>query len=191
MQTNEPSEIGGAAAGIIKQRRTPHEFSEEKIPDKFVEYAVELARWAPNHRLSQPWRFYLLGEDAKSKISRTNYDLVLSKKGSRAADVKLKKWLAVPGWFVLTSRKSSDPILERENYAACCCAAQNVMLALWEVGIGVKWTTGEGTRHSGFCEIVGFDPTVEEVVGMLWYGKPTRITEQRRRPVADFLSRVP
>ena len=191
MQTDEPFKQNHAAAKIIKERRTAHEFADEKIPDVLVESAIELARWAPNHKLTQPWRFYLLGEEAKRAISKANYDLVLSRRGAKAAEVKLKRWLAIPGWFVLTSQKSSDLILGRENYAACCCAAQNVMLALWEEGIGVKWTTGAITRESSFCEIVGLNPTTEEVVGMFWYGKPIRVTEQRRKPLSDFLFRVP
>ena len=191
MQANESSKMHSDITKVIKTRRTTHEFVDEKIPDELIEHAIELARWAPNHKLSQPWRFYLLGENAKHAISKANYDLVYSKRGAKAAEIKMKRWLAVPGWFVLTSQKSSDFILERENYAACCCAAQNVMLGLWKAGIGVKWTTGSVTRHSSFCEVVGFDPGVEEVVGMFWYGKPVKIVEQRRKPVADFLFRVP
>ena len=191
MQINESFSQAHSVAKIIKGRRTAHEFTDDKIPDSLVESAIDIARWAPNHKLSQPWRFYLLGEEAKTAISKANYDLVLAKNGTKAAEVKLKRWLAVPGWFVLTSQKSSDLALERENYAACCCAAQNVMLVLWAEGIGVKWTTGSITRENSFYEIVGLNPANEEVVGMFWYGKPVRVTNQRRKPLSDFLFRVP
>ena len=57
-----------------------------------------------------------------------------------------------------------------EDYAACCCAAQNLMLYLWSLDIGVKWSTGGVIKHPDFSQIVGMDPQQETPVGLFWYG---------------------
>ena len=94
-------------------------------------------------------------------------ELEVAAKGERAGPVRRARLEAVPGMFVLTSARSDDALLERENYAACCCAAQNLMLYLWRQGIGVKWTTGGITRQQRFYDLLGIDSTKESVVGLL------------------------
>ena len=102
-----------------------------------------------------------------------------------------KRIVNVPGWLLLSCTRSADPVREREDFAACCCAAQNLMLFLWEKGIGVKWTTGEVTRHPRFHEIVGFDPERETTVGLFWYGYAAVVPETGRTPGVERLTRLP
>ena len=89
---------------------------------------------------------------------------------------------------------TADEALElrrREDYAACCCGIQNLTLSLWVEGVSVKWTTGKVTRDPRFAQIVGFDEEKESVVGLLWFGFPKVIGEQKRRPMERYFSRVP
>lgn len=175
---------------VLRERRTVHDFRPEAVPESLVERALELARWAPNHHRTEPWRFYLLGPRARAAIAELNAGLVAARQGERAAEIKLKRWQAVPGWLVMTSSASVDALREQEDYAACCCAAQNFMLALWSAGVGVKWTTGAVVREAGFADIVGLDPLAERVVGLFWYGWPAGpLTEQQRRPLDACLVR--
>ncbi|MEQ8496115.1 MAG: nitroreductase [Gammaproteobacteria bacterium] len=179
-----------AVERVLRERRTVHDFQPEPVPQALVEHALELARWAPNHHRTEPWRAYLLGAAARDAVAQLNAELVAAASGSRAAEVKLKRWRAVPGWLVLTSARGTDALREQEDYAACCCAAQNFMLALWTAGVGVKWTTGSVVRAPGFADIVGFDAAAEQVVGLFWYGWPAAQTTQMRRPLDDFLVHV-
>ena len=49
---------------LIKSRRTIHDFISDKIPDKsIIKEAIKIACWAPNHNLTEPWHFYLLGKE--------------------------------------------------------------------------------------------------------------------------------
>ena len=68
----------------------------------------------------------------------------LRERGVIRAEVAVLDPAAVGGLLTLLCGMA----IERENYAACCCAAQNLMLYLWRQGIGVKWTTGGITRPS-------------------------------------------
>ncbi|MEQ8661576.1 MAG: nitroreductase [Gammaproteobacteria bacterium] len=175
---------------VLRERRTVHDFQPQPVPLALVEQALDVARWAPNHHRTEPWRAYLLGPRAREAVALLNAEMVAQTSGERAAEVKLRRWRSVPGWLVLTSARGADRLREQEDYAACCCAAQNFMLALWAAGVGVKWTTGGVVRAPRFAAIVGFDATAEQVVGLFWYGWPAAATSQMRRPVDDFLVHV-
>ena len=112
----------------ILSRRTINEF-EPTLPDnwdKALEKSIEAAIYAPNHKRTEPWRFYLLGPKSIEKVCQLNADIVALKKGEEAGQKKLKRWLQMPGWLVVTCVNGDDDFnnptsLAREDYAACCC----------------------------------------------------------------------
>ena len=181
----------GAVASILRTRRTVHDFCATPIPDELIVAGIDLARWAPNHHRTEPWRFYLLGPQAQREICQLNADLVRAAKGDRPAEIKFKRWSAMPGWLVLSCLRSDDVEREREDYAACCCAVHILMTYLWSYGIGMKWTTGEVVRQDAFYAAAGIDVQAEFVVGMFWYGEPAVVPDQQRRPLENCLTRVP
>lgn len=176
---------------LLRGRRSVNFFEPEPVGTEALLEAIEVARWAPNHRLTEPWRFYVLGDETADAIARCAAELDRSTKGDRAAQLRYDRMSAIPGNFVLTSRRSDDEIVDLENYAACCCAVQNLMLYLWQRGIGVKWTTGPVTREQGFFDIIGMDPEAERLVGLFWYGIPKAVPNQKRRDVAEIVVEKP
>ena len=177
---------------LVKSRRTIHQFKPDSLPDEAIlRAAMEQAIWAPNHYLTQPWRFYLLGAESKERTCLLNAQLVNEKQGERAAQIKLRRWREVPGWLVLTCAREDDEVTMRENYASCCCVAQNLMLLLWDGGIGVKWTTGAVTRTRDFYDIIRADREQEEVVGLFWYGFPAEIPAAERKPIEQIVTELP
>ena len=182
----------GTVAQLLRGRRTIHDFAAEpEVPHETVLRALDLARWAPNHNATEPWHFYLLGPETAEAICRLNAELVTAKRGDAAGAEKLARWRAIPGWLLLTCDRSEDPVREREDYAACCCAAHNLQLYLWSEGVGVKWTTGAVTRDPRFFDLVWVDPVVESVVGLFWYGYPCEVPRPGRKPVSEFLVSLP
>jgi nitroreductase len=176
---------------LLAGRRTVNLFQPVPAPEAELLGAIDAARWAPNHRLTQPWRFRVLGEKTRDAVIAIDAALASARNGEEAGARRRERLEAVPGWFVLTSARSEDPILEQENYAACCCAVQNLSLYLWARGIGVKWTTGPVTRDERFFEAVQADPASEQLVGLFWYGYPALVPSQRRAPVEDIVQRLP
>ena len=179
------------ARDLIRSRRTVHEFLEERPPTQKVLEAIDLARWAPNHYLTEPWHFYLLGPETAGAVARLNAKIVERNKGPEAGRKKLQRWSRIPGWIVVTCDVSDDAIRAREDFAACCCAVHNFSLFLWSEGIGVKWTTGAVTRDPGFCDLVWIDPDAEQVLGLLWYGYPAEIPDTRRKPLEQIFVELP
>lgn len=175
----------------IRGRRTIGSFRSDPPPRDVVRRAIELACWAPNHKKTEPWRFYLLGPQTAASVVELNASLVAAASGPEAAATKRRQWSAVPGWLAVTCLKSEDPLLQEEDYAAVCCAIQNLSLALWADGIGTKWSTGAVTRHPEYLPLLGVDPARERSVGLLWFGYPSVVPEQHRRPVSEVLRELP
>lgn len=175
---------------IIRTRRTINFFGPGLPPRNLILEAIDLARWAPNHHLTEPWHFYMLSESTKSTIVELNADLVARDKGDKAADLKRERWSAIPGWVVATSLKSSDELRTREDYAATCCAVYAMCLHLWSRGVGTKWTTGAVTRDPRFYETIWADPEVEQVVGLIWYGYASELPVAARKPVSEIVVEI-
>lgn len=183
-----PSPITPAqAAEFIRGRRSVDQFTEE-VPDAaIIREAVEVARWAPNHHLTQPWRFYRLGPESRDAVVDLNTRLVAARKSDEVAAAKRERWQAIPGWLGVTCRVEDDPITAREDYAACACAIQNLTLYLHSAGVASKWISGEATQHADLLSILDIDSTREYCVGLIWYGYPKRKPRTQRTDVADIL----
>jgi nitroreductase len=177
---------------LITSRRTVHEFEPDKIPKKSViKDAIATACWAPNHHLTEPWHFYLLGKETVADICELNKEMLIVTKGKEAADKKVKRWREIPGWLVVSCQKSDDEIRYQEDYAACSCAIQNLMLILWQQGIGTKWSTGPVIRDDRFYDLVWVNKDMENIIGLIWYGYPVETTQTARKPLQQVLSELP
>lgn len=174
-------------AETMRSRRTINFFKPGLPPREALFEAIDVARWAPNHHLTEPWRFYLLSEPVKQQIVALNARMVSEAKGEAAGEAKRARWSRIPGWLVVTCARSRDAQRQREDYAACACAVHNLSLYLWTRGIGVKWTTGPVTRSEAFYDLVWVDPVVEQVVGLFWYGYPDELPVSVRKPVAEIV----
>ena len=183
-EATEASKENGSFHNLILSRRTILQFEPNLPPNwqSVLRQAIEAAIYAPNHRRTEPWRFYLLGPEAIRAICELNYQIILAKSGEKAAEKKRKRWESMPGWLVVTCRKHSvtdsleDPKgLPREDYAACCCAIQNLCLSLHSNGLGTKWSTGGVNFHQDFPSLVGFSSEEEYAMGTIWFGTPSSI----------------
>ncbi|MDH5344320.1 MAG: nitroreductase family protein [Gammaproteobacteria bacterium] len=171
----------------IRGRRTTKLFLRQKVSRQLVREAIEVARWAPNHHLTEPWHFYMLGPATIAACAKLIGDLVRETKGDEDLAVfKERSALSMPGWLLVTCRKSDDLLLEREDYAAVCCAIQNLALYLSEAGVACKWTTGKITRDQRLFDLIGIDSRLEFVAGLIWYGYPKTLPAQTRKGVDEI-----
>ena len=185
------SGVDAAVAATIRGRRTIGAFRADVPPREIVLDAIELLRWAPNHKKTEPWHVFLLGSETSRAVIDLNSQILSATKGPEEAEAKRKKWSEVPGWLAVTCDLADDAFRREEDYAACCCLIQNLALALWSAGIGTKWSTGDVTRHPDFFKLLNIDPARQRVVGLFWYGYPAIIPAQTRRPVESFLVEMP
>jgi nitroreductase len=180
----------------ILTRRTIHDYEPGPIPEGAVERAVTAAMAAPNHRMTEPWRFVRVGPQARRALADISAEL----KGGAAAMgepalEKLRAKMLNPAELLVVCRvRHDDADIAREDYAAIACAVQNAMLSFWSEGVGSKWSTGAVTTDERTYEALGVDPKAEEIIGFLWAGKALRLDlpkPRRRRSLAEVLRSVP
>ncbi|MEX2523384.1 MAG: nitroreductase [Gammaproteobacteria bacterium] len=184
-----PEQFGG----MLKSRRTVNFFRPEPVPRELLLDAVEVARWAPNHKLTEPWHFYLLGEESVEQVRGLIAALKAGERDEKARQAVRSRLDAIPSWFVLTCRLSPDkPVRQQEDYAACACAVQNLSLYLWQAGVGVKWTSGQVIRDEGFYRLLDIDMQREIVMGLFWCGYPAdNPPAQKRRGIEEICTELP
>jgi nitroreductase len=177
---------------LIRSRRTIFDFQPGALSADVVRDLVEAGTWAPNHKLTEPWRFVLVSEETRqalagryADIQRTRgKDMSPEAQAQRAEDGR-RKFLSKPTVLCIACVQEGDDQQRREDYAATCCAAQNIQLAAWEAGIGMQWSTGPLTRDPAGYALLGIDPARELIVGFFYMGRIADVPRTHRRPVTD------
>ena len=101
------------------------------------------------------------------------------------------KFLSKPTVVVVSCLQQGDEVRRREDFAATCCAVQNIQLAAWAEGVGIQWSTNPLIHDPQAHALLGIDPEQEEIIAFLYMGYPAEIPLQRRQPLADVLRRTP
>ncbi|MGI9100130.1 MAG: nitroreductase family protein [Solirubrobacteraceae bacterium] len=158
----------------IRTRRTHKAYAPDPIDRETLEELFELARWAPNHHLTNPWRFRVLGPQAVQRLKATLEDPVAAAKLDRT-----------PTLVVVSATQSGDPVADEEDILAAGSAAYVVLLAAHGRGLGGYWRTPPILRTPTGRAAVQV-PEDERVLGLLHLGRPRqepRVPE--RAPVQD------
>lgn len=181
-----------AVVDTIRSRRTIYDFKPEAVPRDKIAQALEHAVWAPNHKVTEPWRFIVVNGKTKENLAGIYRLMQMEKTKSDDPDVLAKagrkgyeKLMSKPTIIGVVCRKDADPVRAREDYAAACCAMYNISLAAWEEGIGMQWSTSALIRHPETLKLLQVNPEEEEIIGFLYTGYPAAIPEQRRVPAKD------
>jgi len=174
----------------MRSRRTVKLFLQQPVGRQLILDAIEVARWAPNHHLTEPWHFYLLGAETIAKSVELTRVVVTERKGEKIGEFKAQDAATRPGWMVVTCDRSDDERAQQEDYASVCCAIQNLSLYLSEAGLASKWSTGPITRDPRFYELLGIDAEAEFIVGLIWYGYPKITPTQQRKDVVEIVTEL-
>ena len=174
----------------IKVRRTIHSFNTKKVPEDIINRAIEAANYAPCHRLSFPWRFTNIIRSQRELLARLALEIKCDgKKMNNDFEEKVNSNILSPSHLIVASQISTKDQKRRlEDYAACSCAIQNLLLSLAGDEVGSKWSTGRITMHENTYKIVDIDPKVEEIIGFIWVGYGI-IPTQINRPLITSIYR--
>lgn len=173
-------------------RRTIHDYRPDPVPEEALDRALQAAIRAPNHKLTNPWRFTRIGPQTRSKIVEVGVELKTAGKNvSPEAEERVRKKLSgAPELLVVSQVRNPDPHRAREDYASVACAIENMMIVLWADGIGTKWSSGGVTTDPRTYELAGVDPQLEEIVGFVWIGYPSEVRETPRRALEEVYRRT-
>jgi nitroreductase len=160
----------------IRTRRTHKAFGAQPLDRAVLDELFELARWAPNHHLTNPWRFRVLGERTRERL------MLLAESRQAGAAAKLER---APTLVAVTASQSGDPVQDREDLLATAVAAYLVLLGAHARGLAGYWRTVALLDDPRGREILGL-PAEETPIGLLYLGTP--VQEQRvpeRAPLTD------
>jgi nitroreductase len=160
----------------IRTRRTHKAYGAEPVPRETLEELFELARWAPNHNLTNPWRFRVLGPAALARLKRAA--------GPEAA-AKLDR---APTLVAATQVRSDDPVQDEEDLCAAAAASYIVLLGAHGRGLAGYWRTPAVLRTPEGRAALGVGDG-ERIIGLLHLGPPRQEREAPERlPARDFVT---
>ena len=163
----------------IRSRRTHKAYAPDPVDRRTLEELFELARWAPNHHLTNPWRFRVLGPEALARLKRA---------AGRDPDRKLDR---APTLVVATAVQVGEPLQDQEDLCAAACAAYIVLLGAHARGLAGYWRTPEVLRTPAGRAAVDI-PADEVVIGLLHLGPPRQEREAPgRAPPGEFVTFLP
>ena len=163
----------------IRTRRTHKAYRPEPVDRETLEELLELARWAPNHHLTNPWRFRVLGPEALARLKQAA--------GPEAA-AKLDR---APTLVVASATQSGDPVQDDEDLCAAAVATYVVLLGAHARGLAGYWRTPAVLRSPEGREAVGVEAG-ERVLGLLHLGEPCQEKEPPERlPPDEFVTFLP
>lgn len=143
----------------IRERRTHKVFAAEPLPRVLLDELLELARWAPNHHLTNPWRFRVLGPSALRLLKHAA--------GPEAAE-KLDR---APTLVAVTQIRADDPVQDEEDLCATACAAYAVLLGAHGRGLAGYWRTPQVLRTAEGRNALEINDD-ERFVALIHLGRP-------------------
>jgi nitroreductase len=161
----------------IRTRRTHKAFGPKALDAATLDELFDLARWAPNHHLTNPWRFRVLGRRSRERL------MELAEADKRGSAVKLRR---APTLVAVSAELSCDRAQEREDVLATAVAAYIVLLGAHARGLAGYWRTVELLDEPPARELLGMAER-ETPLGLLYLGTPV---QQQRVPERAPLEQV-
>jgi nitroreductase len=160
----------------IRLRRTHKQYGATPVDDETLRSLLELARWAPNHHMTQPTRLRVLGPETRARLERAC--------GEKEA-AKLRR---APTLVLATALLGSgDPRTDFEDLQSTACAVYAILLGATARGLASYWRTPEALDQAEPRAVLDLDPE-ERVIGLVHLGPPaSEPPVKERSPLTDVV----
>lgn len=152
---------------LIRTRRSLKSFAPGPVSRDLIAELLDTAVYAPNHRLTEPWRFVVGDGEARNPIVDELVKIAVAK--GKDFEKTRSRLANVPMFLFVIMRENVDPLIREEDVSATSCVVDNFLLLAWERGLGTSWKTFTGT--SELRQLVGLADD-ERVIGFLHVGYP-------------------
>jgi len=171
-----------AILAALRERRSVKAMRPDPICPELVMQVIEAATWAPNHHLTQPWRFFVLTGEARAALGE-----VLARDPSLSPtkrEAVRSKPLRAP--VIIAVAVEPDPKAQLlDELSAGAAAIQNMLLAAHALGLGAIWRTGRAIEDPGVKQFLGL-PEHAVLLGFIYLGYPAVVPNvPDRRPAAE------
>ena len=177
----------------IELRRSIGRVKSDPVPKEIVEEILESAVHAPNHKITEPWRFHVFTGKGRGELARARAELARLQAEAEGEEEEYiagrvsrerKKAFRAPVVIAVISKGGRDEVETLENYAACAAAVQNMQLTAHALGLATIWRTGPVAYQPymrGFFDLKDDD----KIVAYLYLGYSDTIERPRRRGPAS------
>jgi nitroreductase len=161
----------------IRTRRTHKAYTTEPLDRATLDELFELARWAPNHNLTNPWRFRVVGPGTLERLKEA------------AGPESAPKLDRAPTLVVASATQiGDDPVRDQEDLCATAAAVYIVLLAAHGRGLAGYWRTPEVLRTESGREAIGV-PADERILGLIYLGHPCQDKQPpARQPSGEYVT---
>jgi nitroreductase len=171
----------------LRARRSATKLKADPVPDALIEQVIEAATWAPNHRLTEPWRFVIVDGEARRALgevmARSMRERLPQPDGETARaqlEKERNKPLRAPVLIAVAAVPSTDPrVVESEEVAAVAAAVQNMLLAAEALGLGAMWRTGDAAFDPAVKAFLTLPPEAQ-IVAFVYLGYPEPLPRRPR-----------
>lgn len=173
----------------IHTRRSIKQFSDRPVNREHIERLLDAAVQAPNHRMTQPWHFYVLGPLARRAYGET----LGARKAKKVEDPVAARAVidkvaaaeaALPAVIFVSMTLDENPETREEDYAATMMAVQNILLAARAMGFGTHLRTGAVMDDPRTRAAIGVGES-QRIVAMIQLGEPAAEGEVKARRAAE------
>ena len=175
------------AHDAIAGRASTRAFADRPVSRAVLERLLAAAVRAPNHKLTEPWRFAVLtGASARrfAELRRahraTRFPDPAAPEAARAIEKTWREALGTPAFVVVSTAVSEDAVRREEDYAAVMMAVQNLLIAATAEGLGSYLRTGGIMEDAGLKALVQL-PAGHRVVAVVSLGYPAAPQGPTRR----------
>ena len=163
-----------AFSELVRSRRTHKSFGPDPVPRETLDELFDLARWAPNHHRTNPWRFRILGPETLARLKEA------------AGPAEAPKLERAPTLVLASCVLTGDLQQDEEDVCATACAIYIVLLAAHARGLAGYWRTPRVLRTKAGREAVGL-PDGERFLGLIHLGAPrSEPPAPERAPLESF-----
>lgn len=184
-------EAGKHVLETIRSRRSIPKMKPDSVPRELLEQLLEAAVWVPNHRLTEPWQFFVLESHSKRRFGEIRREFRRSQMPNpdapevhAALEKVYEDTVKTPVVIIVTSLVVDDPETREEDAWASFGAAYAFMLGAWGHGLGTYFRTGALRDYPPLRELLGL-PENRRVIGMIYAGYPAEVPQKRRTPAAQ------
>jgi nitroreductase len=177
----------------IETRQSIGRVKQDPVPKALVEKVLESAVHAPNHKITEPWRFHVFAGKGRGEFARARAELARLQAEAEGEEEEFaagrisrerKKAFRAPVVIAVISKGGRDEVETLENYAACAAAVQNMQLTAHSLGLATIWRTGPVAYHPYMRDFFELEEN-DRIVAYLYLGYPDMSERPRRRESAS------
>jgi len=175
----------------LMSRRSVPRFRSDPVPRELIARALDAAVWSPNHRMTEPWQFFVLEGESKRRFADLRREFTRSTIPDPDAPERQKVLenvyqavMTTPAVVVVTAAIHENLEQREEDYWATYGAAYAFMLAVWSEGVGTYFRTGGLRDYPPLRDFLNIGDD-RRVIGFVYLGYPETVPQKRRAPAAE------